>query len=171
MIEQVSIVDAITLVGVIYAGITVYLIHKTNKDNHEWNRRIASQNAIKDINIYSGDIITELNKIFNTHSSKESIPLKTILAEIDKDGDIQIKINYILNSYEALSRGVHHLIYDEEIIKVARRGIMINQYNLYHNYIEQRREVSNKKAYSELEALINKWKLEDGNNSYREKTG
>jgi hypothetical protein len=172
MFDNINIIDIITFIGVVYAGIQVYLLRKTNKDNHEWNRRISSQDAIINIGNYSGDVITDLNNIFDTLNIKESIPLDKILTSIQKDKSIQIKINHVLNSYEALARGIAHSVYDEQIIKDARRGMIIRQYNTYCNYIENRRQVlSNQNIYRDLESLVNKWKLEDNKSNKREKTG
>ncbi|MCK5877834.1 MAG: hypothetical protein KAG43_09380 [Candidatus Marithrix sp.] len=54
--------------GLIYAGKQASLRVKTHNDNHEWNRRIATQNALSDFN--NSVNLNEIQKQFNFLNSK-----------------------------------------------------------------------------------------------------
>ena len=164
------IASLFTGVGLIYAGWQIKLLKKTHTDNHDWNRRLAAQEAVANLRLHA-PIAAELNKLFNSTNLTEGIPLDVILKAFKEDKSIQNKVNEILNGYESLARGVYQGIYDEEVVKSARRGAMIQQFVAYESYIKDRRINVYKNAYLQIESLANKWKLEDNSNHYRNKTG
>jgi len=164
------LVSLFTGFGLIYAGWQVSLLKKTHQQNHDWNRRIAAQGAIESLRPLAS-ITIELNDVFDTTNATEAIPLQRILDVFKDDKSIQVKVHQLLNSYEALARGVYQSIYDESVIKAARRGPMIQQFEAFSSYIKYRRKNVLPKAYVQMEALVNKWKSEEEPSDQLEPTG
>lgn len=133
-------------------------------------QRLAAQEAVANLRSHA-QVAAELNKLFNSSNLTEGIPLGVILAAFKEDKQVQNKVNEVLNNYEALARGVYQGIYDEEVVKSARRGAMIQQFDAYESYIKDRRIKVYAGAYLQLESLANKWKSESVARDYRSQTG
>lgn len=129
---------------------------KAQKAQYDWNRRLAAQNALNDYN--QADIGSKIRKKFDYLNSKETIPLSEIEKEFLEDADLQSDLHKLLNSYEALARGVFQGIYDIEVIEVGRRNAILNLYRAFSNYIDNRREKFSSKAWAELDVLVSEWK-------------
>ena len=142
------------------------LIHS---QNHKWNRMIASQEAL--FNYSSLSETQELIKEFNILNRKEPIPLSEIQIKFDQKPELQNYSHKLLNLYEGLARGIHHGVYEEQIIKDARKTVMKKIFNSYRSYIEHRRSDNHKSAWTEFESIVNKWHYEDSSTEFKEKTG
>ena len=66
-------------------------------------------------------------------------------------------MNRLLNYYEALANGIENNIYDEYLIKSARRGAMIRTYTAFKECIEHDRREGAPRVYICFESLIIKW--------------
>ncbi len=131
-----------------------FLIHS---ENHEWSRRIETQKALDSYNRL--EAVLTLNEKFSFLSEKHAIPLNTILNVIQAENDhgIKVHLSRLLNYYENLSNGVDLAIYDEEIIKSARRNVMIRTHTAFSEYMDYERRERNSLAYTKFGALVNKW--------------
>jgi hypothetical protein len=68
----------------------------------------------------------------------------------------------VLNYFEGLARGVRQGIYDEQVIKTAFRGLMINVNESFKYYIQNRRhQFHNPRVWVELEVLSDCWRQEE----------
>lgn len=173
----------ITLGGLMYAGNQIKLAREQlnnalknieltkeiHKDNHDWNRRIASQNVINSFR--NQNKTKELRESLGKIDINDAIPLKTILAKFETDLDLQGYIHSVLNTFEGFSRGVNQGIYDEEVMKTALVGTMIRYFNCFRPYIVHIRKVRNPELFSEYEGLINVWKTELNKTEPRNKIG
>ncbi|GGG34868.1 hypothetical protein GCM10011344_39560 [Dokdonia pacifica] len=160
----------ITISGLLYAGNqiklarkqlnsaleTIELTREIHKDNHDWNRRIASQNVINSFR--NQNKTKELRESLDQIDINDAIPLDTIISKFKTDMDLQGYIHSVLNTFEGFSRGVNQGIYDEEVIKTALMGTMTRYFNCFRPYIVHIRKVRNPELYSEYESLINIWK-------------
>ncbi|GAB1394397.1 hypothetical protein MASR1M60_25610 [Rhodocyclaceae bacterium] len=153
----------IALGGLAYAGFQLKqareygeLSYKVHQAEHDWNRRLAAQNALKD---YAASVaLGGLQKAFDYLNKKEAIPLDEVMEKFRADSGLQSELHNMLNAYEGLARGVQHGIYDEEVIKAGRRKAMTKTFRMFHAYIEDRRsKVSSPSAWSELERIVNQW--------------
>jgi len=166
---------SITIVSTLFIGLSLVYLAKqikffvaAHKDDHEWNRRVETQRAlseIRDINV------TLLNEKFGYVNRRDPIELDEILSAIEKDKSLQLVLNKLLNFYEGLANGVFMGIYDEDIIKVNRRGPMERELIRCKNYIEYRRHQSSKTAWIGYERLIKKWDAELLNSNDKKRTG
>jgi len=155
--------------GLFYTGYQIKLSRLFHRDNHDWNRRIESQKALVHYN--TTVMSTKLNEMFDFMNINKSIPLDKIMSEIEKSKETQNLIHRYLNIYEGYARGIIQGIYDEELIKNARRGVMVKTYLRFKEYIEFRKQQWGPTAWKELESMANKWNHESTNYKERDKTG
>lgn len=173
----------ITIGGLLYAGNqiklarkqlinaieTIELTREVHKDNHDWNRRIASQNAINSFR--NQNKTKELRESLGQIDINDAIPLDTIISKFETDTYLQGYIHSVLNTFEGYSRGVNQGIYDEEVIRTALMGTMIRYYNCFRPYIVYVRKKRNPELFSEYEGLINIWKTKMNETKIRSKIG
>lgn len=166
----------IALGGFVYAGIQLKktteqlrAAYKINEADHDWNRRIASQDALKEYN--QSILSSELQSEFNYLDCTESIPLEKIEEGFKKHPtNLQAELHQLLNFYEGLARGISHNVYDEEIIKTARHNAMEKVFRAFNSYIRSRRNTSSPHAWEQLEYLVSKWKADEKNETRRSAT-
>jgi len=116
----ISAISAICVVFGTWFGLrNLRLIASSHSDNHEWNRRLATQNALKGIRSLNTDL---LNKEFGYADLMTSIPLDTVLKKFDEQRELQNLCHEVLNWYEGLASGIHLGIYDDLAVKVNRQG-------------------------------------------------
>lgn len=129
-------------------------------ENHEWNRRIETQKSLDSYNRL--EAVLTLNEKFGFLSEKHAIPLNTILEAIQSENnhDLKVLLARLLSYYENLSNGVDLAIYDEEIIKSARRNVMIRTHTAFSEYMEYERRERNPLAYTKFRAIVQKWENE-----------
>ena len=165
----------ITIFGLFYAGFqlkcakkALEMSVKVHSADHDWNRRLAAQNALKEYN--QSMIISSLQKKFDYFNRKEAIHLSEVEEKFSSNVNLQNDLHQLLNFYEGLARGVFQQIYDEEVIKAGRRGSMIKALRAFNSYIEDRRAKFSPKAWCEFESLVAKWILEEKGKNPREST-
>ncbi len=147
--------------GLLYAGLQLRSLRKIHADNHKWNRKKAAQDVIFKITELADHTI-KLNEKIKHIDTAQPIPVPE-LKQIFKDNpNVPVILHHVLNHYEGLARGVYKGIYDEDIIKTARKGTMIRVYRVFRDYIEDKRNEheTNKKIYEQFEAIVNKWEQE-----------
>ena len=144
--------------GLVYAGKQVSLLVLTHNDNHDWNRRIATQNALRDFN--NSVSLDELQKEFNFLNRKQPIPVEEITKAFLDKPDLQLQTHTLLNQYETFARGIFLGIYDEILIKNARKGSMERTFNSFKEYVQHRRNEVGSAAYIEYEKMLDKWHQE-----------
>lgn len=158
-----AITALIALGGFAYAGIQLklareysQLTYKVHQAEHDWNRRLAAQHALRESN--QSAAMSSLQKAFDYLNRKEAIPLTETEEKFKADPELQNELHNMLNNFEGLARGVLHQIYDEQVIKGGRRRPMIKAFRTFHAYIEDRRiRMSAPSAWSNLESVINQW--------------
>lgn len=125
------------------------------KANHDWNRRKAAQDILRERSTLD---IKKLNETFNIHNRKDAIPLDEINEAFKKDIFLKGTLNKYLNFYESLARGMEYHIYDEDVIKSGSRKVMIQNFMRYENYIKDVRiKNGDKRAWGSFEDYVNKW--------------
>lgn len=126
-------------IGLLIAGISVWLAYRTLKSDHEWNRRKAAQDASS---LFGSRI--EGRELLNVHydyaSSNDSISLEGIRNEFQSDDKLRPAVHSLLDYYELLARGVKTQIYDEDVVRRAWKGGMTRAVGRFRPYIEHRRE-------------------------------
>ena len=80
-----------------------------------------------------------------------------MLAKFDENPELQSQCHKLLNTYENFARGVRQEVYDEVILRSARKTAVQRTYTAFVDYVEHRRRDNNPLAYLELEKLIHKW--------------
>jgi len=170
-----GITALVTLGGLIYAGIQLkktkeqlQAAYKINEADHDWNRRMASQSALKEYN--QSVLSSKLQSEFDYLNCTESIPLKNIQEGFSKHPDLQKELHQLLNFYEGLARGIFQNIYDGEVIKTGRRSAMMKALRAFNSYIESRRKTSSPTAWTDLESLVAQWVLDEKGKNQRSPT-
>lgn len=174
-IENVKIVvqiasSTLVLMGLLFAAWQLRLATQVHRDNHDWNRRNAAQQATID---YAAKITgsEELNKALNYVTAKEPLELSAIDAAFKLDESLRAIAHRVLNYHESLAVGVLESVYDEKTIKSIRRSALELLFNAFKHYIDGVRTNIQPTAWSQQEKLINKWKYEDNPPAYRSQTG
>ncbi|MDF1618956.1 DUF4760 domain-containing protein [Pseudothioclava nitratireducens] len=155
----------------IFVGLLVaaYQIHQTrlsldqsaehHKQANIWNRKVAAQQALDQLK--GSPVLSKLQSRFRYIDHKEVIPLGELRAAFEADPDLQPDLYELLNSYEKLARGVNLGIYDEEVIRVGRRGAMSKAYVAFREVIDARRtDYGAPNAWLELERLVLRWEAQ-----------
>lgn len=134
---------------------------KTHNADHEWHRKIAAQEALAQ---YSSSVaLSSLEKHFRylEIGKKGCIEREVINKKLASVPDLRQDLHKLLNYYESLARGVHLGLYDDEVIRIGRRGSMERAFKAFECYILDRRESGSPRAWCEFEKLITKWQGAD----------
>jgi uncharacterized protein YfaT (DUF1175 family) len=133
-------------------------IARIDTQQHDWNRRLAAQDALRhyDYTWFSSPLQSE----FDYFNQDDAIPVKQVLKKFKENEEVQSYLIRLLNYYEALARGINQGIFDEQVIKCARRNAMIKAHRSFRNYIDHRRKNANEMAWVELSDLVTKWERE-----------
>jgi len=144
--------------AVIFTGLQFKRSADIHNSNLLWSKRLETRKKLDNGNKEATII---LNEKFEFLMRKQPIPIEEILKAIKADHTMLIHINSLLNLYEGLAGGIKAQIYDEGVVKLARRGAMIRNYYAFMNYIEHQRREGRPKAYVEYKNLVKKWLSED----------
>ncbi|PCD76203.1 DUF4760 domain-containing protein [Pseudothioclava arenosa] len=161
----------ITSTILVFSGLlfAAYQIHQTrlsldlsaaqHLEANEWNRRIAAQQALDQLK--GSPVLSTLQTRFRYIDTKEVIPLERLRKAFEEDANLQPDLYGLLNSYEKLARSVNLGIYDEEVIRVGRRGAMSKAFLAFKEVIEARRvDYGAPNAWLELEKLVTRWEAQ-----------
>lgn len=146
---------ASVIAGLIFAGIQLRSTKAALRADHDWNRRLAAQQALRDFD--TSFLSAEFRKRFDYLNSQTPIS-KSECDTIRSDPDFEAQILKLLNCYESLARGVFQEIFDEEVIIAAVKTSMIRCESYFMAYIEYRRKEVNSNAWKQLSYLIVHWK-------------
>ena len=173
----------LTLGGLIYAAYQIKLAReqlksgisainlskKVHQENHDWNRRMAAQEAI--VMFRNKNKTRELREALGQIDINDAIPLQLIHDKFKTNSDLQSYIHSVLNTFEGYARGISQGIYDEEVIKTALKGTMVRYFSCFHPYIKHIRDTRNPDLFNEFEGIVNKWRSESTPTNQREITG
>ena len=155
--------------GVLYAVQQLRVLVRSHADNHEWNRRVAAQEAIARIStsVRGEDIQAKFKYV----GRPDPVPLQEVLQAFEEDPGLRMKLNRLLNGYEGLARGVFLAVYSEAVVKNARRGPMIHTFTAFSEYINHRRQSGSPRAWIEYETLVEDWLAAEKRQSQLPATG
>lgn len=130
---------------------------ETHADNHEWNRRYATQVELS--RFFQTDKGYEmLNSAFQYVERTEQISIHEINEKFEQTPELRIASYRLLSFYESLARGIFQGIYDEEVVKESQQNEMIRIYEIFKNFIEARRKSVDQGTYDNIEKIVNQWK-------------
>ncbi len=172
MINNITIITQLVsvlllVVGLLYAGYQLSLTRKVHKENHEWNRRFAAQQALS----RKIEGLDELNEAFKHMNLTDSIPMKEYREAFEKSPQLQPSLHRYLNYFEDLCRGMLYGVYDEDIIRNARGGTFDKVYNNHRNFIENRRKEVHPLVYRHLREVVENWRINNDVPLKKEKIG
>ena len=155
-------------ISVIYLARQVAISRKVHADNHDWNRRISTQEELNEIRKLDTRGLSEnfshLNKI-------EPIPLQELLTKFEETPALQNELHNLLNRNEGLANGIFLGIFDEKTIKANRRTAMTNSFIKFREYIQYRQDRGSKTVWTAYERLLKNWSQEDTEIHDRDLTG
>lgn len=145
-----------------FAAIAIFLAWRTLKENHEWNRRKSTDDALRFL--VSGDY-QRLTDQFHTvvpfeEWSKVDTSYKDICESLtEEERAIAIKCSWdLLNIFESICIGMKNGILDEDIAYDYLAFILPRFFHWSQHFIEERRDISNEpRIYNELEGFARKW--------------
>jgi len=74
-----------------------------------------------------------------------------------EDQKIKSEIIGYLNHHEGIAIGIKQDLFNEDVVKYARKTSFCQTYSEYKEYIKYRREISNPIAWINLENLTTEW--------------
>lgn len=134
----------------------IRLLTDSYKDLHDWNRRKAAQDAADDVEHTTKDTPL-LDETLEITTRRETIPLKTIQEEIEKNSELRRAINRRLNFYEGLAAGIHQRVFDEGVIRHAYENLFRRTHIQFKEYIDHRRNVGDKETWENFIKTTEKW--------------
>jgi len=88
-----------------------------------------------------------LNEEFGFMSQKHPIPVNDINDKLKENHALQIHLLRLLNFYEGLANGIDMGLYEETIVREARRGSMMRTHTAFKEFIEYHRIEINPMAF------------------------
>lgn len=155
--------------GLVVAAIQISRNTRAHRENHDWNRRYAAQQAL----IEGRDeleVKRQIEEAFEMIKDQRRLPLESIKAKLESDRGLIVALHRLLNIYEGYARGITQRIYDNEVIKAGRKTVMLRTFDIFQEYILHRRSIGSPAAWEQLEAITNEWRLEDRRPRYRDPT-
>ncbi len=146
--------------SVLYAARQLKALQQIHRDNHDWNRRKAAQDAT--LSLFEGWGQQELlNTELDYIRRRDAIPITEIDEKCKTNPELLRAIHNCLNFYEALARGVLQQVFDSDIIKGTSRGVMKQNLHNFGPYIQRRRDTGSERAWIDTEQLLKIWQQED----------
>ena len=134
------------------------LIRESHVREHKWHQKMAAQEALERDNLTRHH--PGLDRALHHLTSTKALPLATIMEAIEKEPELRSSLHTLLNSHESFARGVLRDMYDEAVVKAARKGAMMNAHDSFKEYIVARRRDS-PKALTTLETIVNSWRKDE----------
>ena len=154
--------------SLIYAGRQLALSTRTQRQNHDWNRRAAAQEANwKFSSLVKGREL--IDQAFNITTRDAPLTIDELNTAFEKNSELKTAVLSLLNYYEGLAIGVNQSIFDEDVIKTAWYGSMKVVSRLFAEWVKELRK-TRPFAFSELDAILNEWGAAEARNARRTKT-
>lgn len=144
--------------GLFFTGYQIWHNTRIQKEQNDWNQRVAAQKAISES--HEVDLKRQLEVTFGFISDPRSLSIETINIALENEPELVAVLNRVLNVYEGYARGVAQSIYDEAVIKDARVYAMVRTFDIFHEYIDYRRSLGHPTVWEKYEKLVKKWKSE-----------
>lgn len=125
---------------------------------HDWNRRSRSFETLE----FTSDPermenLLLLNSKLKYFSRTEAIPLNDIQEAFQIETKLEPIVISRLNKFETIALGVHHKVFDEEVIKETLGPSMQKARKLFENYIKSRRQNDDPTAFEFIDRYCDKW--------------
>lgn len=121
------------IIGFTLTFYQVRQLKRQHKENHDWNRRLAAQNALLQYD-YS-EVSRELNRVFQFVDRTDALSSSEINESLLQNKELKTHLHQLLNFYEGLARGINQGVFDESVIKAGRMGAMMRSELSFRNYI------------------------------------
>jgi uncharacterized protein DUF4760 len=140
-----------------YTSYQVKLLRRNYLDLHDWNRRKAAHDGVHGfIALAAGNKL--INEAFGFMESNDPIPLEQVQSKCEEMVDLRAAIHRLLNTYETISTGVVHGVYDEAIVRDSMGYVISLTLFQFSEYIEHRRNRGSREMWCVAEQLSKKWK-------------
>ena len=98
----------------------------------------------------------------------EALPLKEIKKVFDEKPQLQVACKRLLDAYGNLATGIIQGVYDEDVIRTARRTDLVTIYERFEAYIKDLRARVHQQAYNYLQRICDKRKSETTKPGFRD---
>lgn len=163
IVDVLKIADLIQILILIVLIVTAYFalkgINETKNIHKEtllWNKKNKTIDILNEFRKITPSLTRERFAKFNIPGSP--IPLEEIKKAIEEDRRIKSEIGKYLNHHEGIAIGIKQNLYEEEVVKLARKTSFCQTYSEFEEYINEVRKVSNPKTWINFENLTKKWK-------------
>lgn len=149
----------LVVTGLLFTGVQIRQNTRTQREQHRWNLRMSAQAAIAES--HEVELKSSLEAKLSFIRNPQRLPLSKIHEVLDNEPELVAILHRILNVYESYARGISQKIYDENVIKDARMHAMISMFNVFQEYVDDRRSLGRPMAWTNYENIIEKWKSEE----------
>lgn len=164
----------ILVAGLFFVFIQIRQNTKVHKDNHDWNRRIASHNALTEI--FSKKILLIRSKILEYVSEKEYFGGNYLnISEKFSEDEHKLIKSYIidlLRNYSLLSLQINNNVFDEHICYQLAAYSCVKDHQFCRPFINSQRVERNEvHLYIDFTSLAEKWekKMKEKSEEYSNK--
>jgi len=135
-------------------GITVFLAYWTARLNQKVLTLRASEEFAEKDNANQAALERVLGASIFLH---DKIDVEQI-RRLEENPEHRLCLLTYLNHYESLARGINMGIYAGEVFQVARKSLIIREFQLWEDYItDYRHRRKRPLAWSEFERLVKRW--------------
>jgi hypothetical protein len=126
-------------------------------ENRKMKRRKEAQYFIVEMDSKLR-IIDNIAKINKVKDKGDDYTTSEFVEEMENDdsGKMERDLLDFLNLYEAMAVGVRMNLLDEDIMKLARRGVILSVCKTFGSYIDRRRE-KDPEAYVSMKHVVEMW--------------
>lgn len=139
---------------------TVYFSYRSMRFSYETmtiQRKVLTQQATENFSLALRELSPKIDALFPEFFHRQPLNPTRVMAAIQNVEDRYVVLNYF-NLCEALARGVATGAYDKEIVKTARRTVLIRAYLCFQPFIQAERAKEPGTPYwKELEDLVVEW--------------
>lgn len=160
-IEYISII--ISVVSLVVASSSLYLVWKRYTASNDWNRRIATHNTLMDLTSGTHSermdaLVTLVGRDSLISGSYADIANSLEKGELEK---LNKTINEILNTYTLLSLHIKNHVLDDQLAYHHLAYKFVNFYRWCESYINEVRNKANERfLFIDFENLVADWQEE-----------
>jgi len=164
-IEEITLI--INAVSMLIVGVSVYLLRKQIKSEHEWNRRKVAEETLTIFT--SGEFMSCLDMLSEKHDwyilRKNGEVYDDVVERIGKDSDERKELDkQLVNIYrhlETVSIKMNHGILDENLAYDYLFSVLTNINRKCKNFLAKAREDRNESClYENAEYFGDQWEVE-----------
>ena len=158
--DYAQVVVAIIAIGsFVVAMLQLWLLLRQLKFQYDWNKKEKALEYSLSKNKNLQEVRRKLDSLFgNIHHNSRVIPYDEIINKLEEDNTSYTVITSLLAHWENMALAIHQGIVDEDVAYEMTAGLVIDYVRAFQNFIDERQNKNNARAYAYLVPLSKDWK-------------